>query len=725
MKKFPFYRQQDQMDCGPTCLRMISQYYGRRYSPQYLRRQSYQHRVGTSLLGLSEAADRIGLRSLGVRLTLDQLTNQTPLPCILHWDQQHFVVLHRVAKGHYYIADPDVGLLDYTAAELRQHWMGSSAMGITLLLEPTPAFYERDTDMENPAPTGWDLLRGYLRRHRPLLVQLFMCLLIGSLIQLTLPFLTQAIVDVGIHTRNVNFISLVLLAQITLFTGRTGIDLLRRWILLHLSTRINVALVSDFLSKLLQLPVLFFETKRIGDHLQRIRDHDRVESFLSTSSLSILFSLFNLLLFGAVLGYYDLTILGIFLGGSIVYGAYISFFLGRRKKLDQLRFQQLAQNQSTLIQLLHGMTEIKLNGCEVRRRWDWEAIQARLFRLNVRSTALNQYQLVGGSLINELKNIIITFVAAKAVIDGNMTLGMMLSVQFIIGQLNTPINDFIGFVQEMQDANTSLERISEVHDLPNEESEAEGLPTLQQQDLRLQHLSFRYNGPSSPLVLDDLTLHIPHGKVTAIVGSSGSGKTTLLKLLLKFYPFSGGNVLVGGVPLEQLSTRDWRRHCGVVMQDGFLFSDTIANNIAVSDEEVDPNKLHHAVQVANIGEFIEMLPQGYHTKVGSDGIGLSQGQKQRLLIARAVYKDPQYLFFDEATSALDATNEKVIMQNLDRFFEDRTVVIIAHRLSTVKNADQIVMLQRGRIVEVGTHTELTQHRGAYFELVHNQLELGG
>lgn len=725
MKKFPFYRQQDQMDCGPTCLRMITMHYGRRYSPQYLRQQSYQHRGGTSLLGLSEAAERLGFRSLGVRLTLEQLTTQTPLPCLLHWDQQHFVILHRVANGRYYLADPGLGLTDCTAAELRQHWMGSSAVGIALLLEPTPAFYELDVEAGEPAPTGWALLRTYVRGHRPLLVQLFVCLLIGSLIQLALPFLTQAIVDVGIHTRNVNFISLVLVAQVALFAGRTGVELLRRWILLHLSTRINVALVSDFLSKLLQLPVSFFESKRIGDHLQRIRDHDRVESFLSTSSLSVLFSLFNLLLFGAVLGYYDLAILGIFLGGSILYGAYISFFLNRRKKLDQLRFQQLAQNQSTLIQLLHGMTEIKLNGCEVRRRWDWEAIQARLFRLNVRSTALNQYQQVGGSLLNELKNIVITFVAAKAVIAGDMTLGMMLSVQFIIGQLNTPINDFINFVQEMQDANTSLERIGEVHALPNEESEAAGLVALPRQDLHLQHLSFRYNGTSSPLVLDDLTLHIPHGKVTAIVGSSGSGKTTLLKLLLKFYPLSGGSVLVGGMSLAQLSAREWRRRCGVVMQDGFLFSDTIANNIAVADEEVDPAKLHHAVQVANIEEFIESLPQGYHTKIGSDGVGLSQGQKQRLLIARAVYKDPEYLFFDEATSALDATNEKIIMQNLDRFFEDRTVVIIAHRLSTVKNADQIVMLHRGRIVEVGTHTELTQQRGAYFELVHNQLELGG
>lgn len=711
------------MDCGPTCLRMVAKHYGRDYSRQYLRQHSFLNRSGASLLGLSEAAEGIGLRSLGVKLTLEQLSTETQLPCILHWDQKHFVVLHKVARGHYHIADPGLGPTICTRAEMERHWLGGSGVGIALLLEPTPAFHERDEEAGDDALSGWSLLRSYMRVHRPLLVQLFIGLLIGSIIQLALPFLTQAIVDTGIRTRNLNFIYLILVAQVTLFAGRTGVELLRRWILLHLSTRINVALVSDFLTKLLKLPVAFFEAKRIGDHLQRIRDHDRVESFLSTSSLNVLFSLFNLVLFGAVLGYYDATILLIFLGGSALYALYITFFLKRRKKLDQLRFHQLAQNQSTLIQLLHGMTEIKLNGCEVRRRWDWEAIQAKLFRLNVRTTALNQYQQVGSAFINELKNLVITFVAAQAVINGDMTLGMMLSVQFIIGQLNAPVNDFIGFIQEMQDANTSLERISEIHSLANEEDNQTAQPARRQQDIHLQHLDFRYDGPGSPLVLDDLSLFIPKGKVTAIVGSSGSGKTTLLKLLLKFYPLSGGHILVGNSPLDQLSSREWRRKCGVVMQDGYLFSDTIANNIAVSDEEVDPQKLQHAVQVANIEDFIQSLPLGYHTKIGSDGIGLSQGQKQRLLIARAVYKDPDYLFFDEATSALDSTNEKVIMQNLNKFFEDRTVVVIAHRLSTVKNADQIVMLHRGKIVEVGTHAELTRSQGAYYALVHNQLEL--
>lgn len=723
MKNFPYYRQQDEMDCGPTCLRMIAKHYGRSYTPQYLRQQSFLNRAGTSLLGLSEAAERIGMRSLGVKLTLEQLSTETQLPCILHWNQKHFVVLHKVARGRYHIADPGAGLLTYSPAEMQQHWLGKAPAGVALLLEPTAAFHERDEQAGDAAPSGWALLRTYMRVHRPLILQLLMGLLIGSIIQLALPFLTQAIVDTGIRTRNLNFIYLILVAQITLFAGRTGVELLRRWILLHLSTRINVALVSDFLTKLLKLPVSFFEAKRVGDHLQRIRDHDRVESFLSTSSLNVVFSLFNLVLFGAVLGYYNVTILAIFLVGSALYGIYIVFFLKRRKKLDQLRFQQLAQNQSTLIQLLHGMTEIKLNGCETRRRWDWEAIQARLFRLSVRTTALGQYQQVGSAFINELKNIIITFVAAQAVINGDMTLGMMLSVQFIIGQLNGPVNDFIVFVQEMQDANTSLERISEIHSLANEEDTQTALPTVRQQDIYLQDVSFRYDGPNSPLVLDNLSLLIPKGKVTAIVGSSGSGKTTLLKLLLKFYGLSGGHVLVGSHPLDQLSAREWRRKCGVVMQDGFLFSDTIANNIAVSDEEVDPDKLHHAVQVANIGEFIQSLPLGFHTKIGSEGVGLSQGQKQRLLIARAVYKDPDYLFFDEATSALDSTNEKIIMQNLNEFFQDRTVVVIAHRLSTVKQADQIVMLHRGKIVEVGTHAELTRSQGAYYSLVSNQLEL--
>jgi ATP-binding cassette subfamily B protein len=553
-------------------------------------------------------------------------------------------------------------------------------------------------------------------------------MLLGSLLQLIFPFLTQSIVDKGIGNQNIDFIYLVLIAQFILIVSRTSVDFIRNWILLHISTRINISLISDFLIKLMKLPIGFFDTKMTGDILQRIGDHTRIEQFLTSSSLSILFSMFNLVIFSVVLAWYNLTILVVFLVGSIIYFTWVLLFMKKRRALDFKRFAQASENQSNVIQLITGMQEIKLNNCEKQKRWKWERIQVKLFKVSIKSLALSQYQQIGGIFFNETKNILITFLAAYSVIMGNMTLGMMMSVQYIIGQLNSPIDQMITFMQSAQDAKISLERLGEIHQKDDEEKADEEKISIipENKSLNISDLNFQYEGPHSEMVLKNINLHIPEGKITAIVGSSGSGKTTLVKLLLGFYPPVTGEIKVGDVSLQQFNSRTWRQQCGAVMQDGFVFSETIAENIAISDESINKQKLLHAVKVANIQEFIESLPLAYNTKIGQEGSGISQGQKQRMLIARAVYKNPEYIFFDEATNALDANNEKIIMNNLNEFFKGRTVVVVAHRLSTVKNADQIVVLEKGEIVEIGTHAELTdkRKRGVYFELVKNQLELG-
>ena len=838
LRKFPLYRQLDQMDCGPTCLRMVAKHYGRGYSAQNLRELAEIAKEGVSLLGISQAAEKIGFRTVGVKVSLQKLLTDAPLPCILHWDQNHFVVLVKssplaprggilrhffrrkpasevstienegnnaekagsktppsgrygvpeggldikggknpyfeeglewrnpapsapeggtlntvfdsktpplgaggLGRSIFHIADPAKGLVSYTAEEFCSHWLQGSAEGVALLLEPTPKFYEATGDTTKVLGLG--SLLGYLFRFRPLIIQLFLGMLVGSGLGLVFPFLTQSVVDVGVNTRNLSFIYMVLAGQLMLMLGRLGVDFIRSWILLHISTRINLSILSSFLIKLMRLPLSFFDVKLFGDLMQRIGDHHRIEAFLTNQTLNIVFSLFNLVVYGLVLAVFNVQIFLIFMGASVAYSLWVVAFLKYRRKLDYRHFEVAAKNQSILIQLIQGMQEIKLANAETQKRWEWEGVQAKLFRLNIKGLALSQYQQMGAFVINEGKNILITFFAAKAVLDGQMSLGAMLAVQQLVGQLNSPIEQMISFVQTLQDAKISLERLNEIHGLEDESSPLapqggtlipkavfKTPPSGRSDDsvgglgLCISSLSYTYPGAGNEPVLQDITLDIPIGKTTAILGTSGSGKTTLLKLLLKFYKIEKGDIHLGHTPFKAIDPKYWRSICGVVMQEGFIFSDTIANNIAVGQDRIDSAKLLNAVRIANIHEFVASLPLGFHTKIGAEGNGISQGQKQRLLIARAVYKDPDFLFFDEATNALDANNERTILKNLEDFLVEKTVIIVAHRLSTVQKADQIVVLDKGRIVEIGTHQSLSQARGKYYELVKNQLELG-
>ena len=732
MRSFPFYTQYDTMDCGPTCLRMIAKYYGKHYSLQTLRERSFIAREGVSMLGISDAAESIGFRTSGVRISLQQLTRDVSLPCILHWNQRHFVVCYDIRKKHsgfrYYIADPASQLVSYDEAELKKCWIATQKngeeKGMALLMEPGPDFFENE-DEKMSGKRNLVFFVKYLTPYKKQLIQLVLGMLTASLLQLIFPFLTQSLVDVGIQNGNINFITLVLIAQIIISISQLSVSFIQSWILLHMNTRINISLISDFLTKLMKLPIRFFDTKMVGDTMQRIGDHNRIENFLTGSSINTLFSFVNFFIFAFVLAYYDLIILGIFLFGNALYIGWIFLFMKYRRELDVRRFTQAAGEQSSLIQLITAMQEIKLNNCEKQKRWQWERIQVKLYKIRVKGLTLGQIQQVGSIFFYQTTNVFITFIAAKAVVEGQMTLGMMMSLTYIIGQLSGPIGAFIGFAQEFQDAKISLERLNDIHGQQDEEIGISSKVSVLEgrREIRIEDLSFSYDGSNRNYVLRNLNLVIPEHRVTAIVGASGSGKTTLIKLMLGIYLPNKGEIKVGDTPLQMINPHLWRAKTGSVMQDGFIFSETIAQNIAVGEEIIDRVRLRHAVTVANIRNFIESLPLGYDTKIGMEGNKISQAQIQRILIARAVYKNPDFLFFDEATNALDANNEMEIMKNLDEFYKGKTVVVVAHRLSTVKNADNIIVLDGGIIAEEGTHAELVGMQGLYFQLVKNQLEL--
>lgn len=715
------------MDCGAACLRMISRFYKRYYSLEYMRSVTYLDREGVSLRSISDAAEQIGFHTLAVKISFNRLQEDIPLPCIAHWRQEHFVVVYKVTAKDVWIADPASGKIKISREEFMNGWVSDTEngedVGVLLLLEPTPEFYEKEGEKKQEG--GFSYVLTYLRRYKSLIYQLLLGVGVGSLLQLIFPFLVQAMVDYGISRQDVDFIWLVIMAQIMLYFSQTAVELIRSWILVHMGTRINISLISDYLLKLMRLPIHFFDTRLTGDILTRITDNQRVEQFLTSTSLMTLFSAFNFVVFAIVLAIYDMYIFGLHVVATALYIVWIMLFMRKRRELDFKRFDQEADNQTKILQMIDGIQDIKIHQAEKQLRWDWENTQARLFRLKLKYLHIDQWQRSGGAFINELKNIIITFIAANAVVNNDMTIGMMLAILYIIGQLNSPIQQFLRFLQSGQDARISLERMNEIHQDETSEKEEGKINIIPEKgDLWLEKVHFQYGGPQSPRVLKNVNLFIPEGKVTAIVGSSGSGKTTLLKLLLKYYPPTEGQIRLGDLNLSNVQSKLWQRRCGVVMQDSYIFSDTIARNIALGEEIIDEKRLLKAARIAQVQPFVDRLPLGFNTRVGKDGIGLSQGQKQRILLARAVYREPEYLFFDEATNALDSYNEMLIMDQLESFFEGRTVILVAHRLSSVKNADNIIVLEEGEVVEQGTHQELAARRGAYYFLVKNQLELG-
>lgn len=737
MAKFPHYLQLGEMDCGPTALRIVAKYYGKYYSSNTIQDRCHLSHGGVSLLGISEAAESIGFRSIGVKISWRQLRDEANLPCIAYLNQEHFVVVYKIKKyrstWNVYVSDPACGLLNYDYEDFLDLWIQSDCVltneqdlkyGLCLILEPTPKFY-KEANEENNKYNLIHIIK-YIRPFTKYLLHLFIAIFSGATLGMLLPFITQAIVDRAIGVRSITYVVLLLIAQLLLVIGQLSNNMIRSWLMLHLTTRVSISLISDFLFKLMKLPIAFFDSRMTGDIIQRIDDYNKIQKFLTGTLLSVIMAIIVLLVYSVIMAFYDWVILIVFLGGSIIYVVWVLLFMKHRRKLDYMRFQYASDNHSNVFQLVNGMQDIKLHNCERQKRWEWERIQANLFNISVKSLSLSQSQEIGGAFIDQIKNIIISFVSAVSVISGDMTIGMMMAVQYIIGQLNAPISQFIQFIQAAQDAKIATERIGEIHEKADEEPENEykikHIPD--DSNIIFKDVVFQYNGPHSAKVLNNINLTIPSNKVTAIVGASGSGKTTLLKLILGFYEPTSGNILLDNILLKRYSVSLWRKSCGVVMQEGCIFSDTIAGNIAVSDEVQDMTRIEQASKIANIETWINELPFGYNTKIGIGGNGLSSGQKQRLLIARAAYKNAKYLLLDEATNSLDANNERSIMDNLQDFFKEKTVIVVAHRLSTVKSADNIVVLNDGCVVECGTHKALLNLRGYYYNLVKNQLELG-
>lgn len=727
-RKFKCIQQHDGMDCGPSCLAMITHYHGKKYTIQELREYSYLARDGVSLLGIEDAANEIGLETMPIQVGSDSLIEKKPLPCILHWENNHFVVLYRISKSlfsnkyTFHVADPSFGRLRYNKEEFDLRW-ANKGDGVALLLSPTEEFDAREVRYHNRF-TFSDVLN-FIRPNKREFFILFFGFLFSSIFTLIFPYLTQALIDVGISSKNLDYILLILIAQLVLFIGSTTIDLVRNWVLMFVNSMINIQIISQFLTKVIRLPFYFFDTKQMGDFSSRIQDHSRIQSFLTSQSLMVVFSSINFIVYFFVLSFYDVKILLTYIAltlGSIIWSLY---FLNWLEKLDYNRFRYAKAAHQTIYELVNGIVEIKLNSGEDEKVKDWKKNQSKLFQVDFKSLKISQYQSLGFDFLNQFKNILIVFLSAREVVLGNITLGTLLAISYIIGMMNAPLSQLIEFFRSLQFAKLSFMRLNEVQLMDNEDETADiKIADMKNEgEITLKNVDFHYYGFRSPKVLDNINLSIPYGKVTAIVGESGSGKTTLMKLLLKFYEPFVGNIYYSNVHLERIIAKDLREKCGVVMQDGYIFSDTLERNIAVGGEQVDPMRLDRAIKIANLGDYVGNLPLGLKTMLGSGGGGISGGQKQRILIARAVYKNPDFIYLDEATSSLDSENEKIIYDNLEDFLVGKTVIKIAHRLSTVKKADQIVVMKKGSIVEIGTHKELVEKRGVYFNLVKNQLEL--
>lgn len=725
--KFPFYKQLDLKDCGPTCLRMIAKHYGKTFSREFLREISGITKTGVTLAGISDAANQIEMRTLGVNINLNSLVNEAPTPFIVSWRQKHFVVVYKTTNTKIYVADPAQGLLDYSHQEFLDAWSNNSNQtGFALLLEPNTNFYSQN--VQEDKKIGFSFLIPYLSPYKKIAYQLLLGIIVSITIQFILPFIIQSVVDVGVQNKNIHFIYLMLIAQLVLISTQTSVNVFREWLITHVNGRFNIKIVSDFLYKILKLPINYFETRNSGEHIQRISDLTRIQNFISTFSIGFIYSTILFLAFSLVLFFFDIKIFIIYIVGTIIHIGWTLLFIKKRSELDYKNFDELSKSQTSLLEIINGSKEIKINNSQRKNRWKWEHIQINIFNTTLKSLKISHYQNIGSIFINEIKNIFIIFLSAMAVINGEITLGMMLSIQYIIGQLNAPLDNFINFIRVYQDTKISLERLSQVYSIKNEVNRLsinlKELPT--NKTIYIKNLSFKYGSKSSSFVLNNLTFEIPENKITAIVGSSGSGKTTLLQVLLKLYEPTSGDIYVGNDNLNNLDHDFWRLNCGAVLQDNFIFNDTIAGNISESEQNelVNIEKIKLSAQISCADEFIEKLPNKYKTQLGSTGMRLSGGQEQRLMIARAVYKNPKFIFFDEATSSLDANNEKKIMQNLQTFIEGKTAVVIAHRLSTVKNADNIIVLENGQIIEQGSHEQLIAKKNKYYELIKNQLELG-
>jgi len=726
-RKFPFYEQLDSMDCGVACLRMIASYHGREYEANRLRDLTYIDKQGVSLLGISHAAEHIGLKSIGAPVPFYRLTEDIPLPAIAHWENDHFIVVYKVKPKEVWVGNPvEKNITKLSKEDFLKGWhkpeLGREETGILLLLEPMSDFLEKDGGSERK--NGFLHLYTYIKQYRPLLRQILLGIILVSCIQFAFPFLIKSIIDTGIETEDSYFIYLILVAFIVLYLAQTLVETIRNSIIRFVGTKVNAKLMSEFLTKLLKLPIRYFDSHVVGDVLQRIYDNKRVEQLLTSTTTFALFSIGNLIVSSFILFLFNLKIFLLFLVGTTLYFGWAFYCLNKRRALETKRFDYATQNQNALVQLISGIHEIKQHNVELQKRWEWEGIQKKIYDINQDFFGIEQQQKMGTNLINDLKNIIITVVAAHAIIapDQIMTLGTLVAILYIIGQLNGPMEQIINFLSQAQDAKISIERMNEIHQGIAKEEEASTLNVLPENgDITLEKVTFQYSGPSSPVVLRNINLKIPAGKTTAIVGSSGSGKTTLLKLILGTYQPTKGVVKLGGINLSTINSRLWRDQYGLVAQDGYIFSDTITGNIAFGESIADKRNVIRAAKIANIQNHVEKLRLGYSTIIGPDNV--SGGQKQRYLIARAVYKNPEYLFLDEPTNPLDTYNEMVIMENIEDYFVDKTIVVVAQRLSTIINADHIIVVEDGEIIEQGTHDYLLTIRGAYHQMHRNQTEL--